>query len=155
MNVERVFSRNIVYVQRSALLEQAAKLMRDHHVGALLVTGNGPAGTPVGVITDRDLVIRALASGTGPRDCTVGEIMSRALASVPRSAQVFEALEIMRANGMRRLAVIDPDGSAVGIVSADDIAGALAAEFASFSGILASELGHEAARDGESGELTS
>jgi CBS domain-containing protein len=99
MNVERVFSRNIVRTQFSATLEQAAKLMRDHHVGALLVTEDTPQVRPVGVVTDRDLVIRALAEGAGARDRTIGEVMTRALATVSRSADVFEALEIMRANG--------------------------------------------------------
>jgi len=67
MNLERVFSRNIVYARSSATLEQAAKLMRDRHVGALLVTEDGSQGRPVGVVTDRDLVIRALADGAGSR----------------------------------------------------------------------------------------
>jgi CBS domain-containing protein len=155
MNLERVFSRNIVYARSSATLEQAAKLMRDRHVGALLVTEDGSQGRPVGVVTDRDLVIRALADGAGPRDRTIGEIMSRALATVSPSADVFEALEIMRANGMRRLVVTEPDGALAGIVSVDDIVGAIAAELASLRGILGSELRHEVAREGESGELTS
>lgn len=155
MKVDRVFSRNVVRVRASAMLEQAAKLMRDCHVGALLVTDNGSPGGPVGVITDRDLVVRAMADGASACDRTVGEVMSRALASVSRSADVFEALEIMRANGMRRLAVAEPDATVVGMVSVDDIVGSIAAELASLNGILASELQHEGFRQGDSGELTS
>lgn len=155
MNIERVFSRNTVRTRTSATLEQAAKLMRDRHVGALLVTEDAPQVRPVGVVTDRDLVIRALAEGAGACDRTIGEVMSRALATVSRSADVFEALEIMRANGMRRLAVTEPDGAVTGIVSFDDIVGAIAAELASLSGILGSDLPHEVGREGESGELTS
>lgn len=151
MNVERVFSRNPVRIVSSATLEQAAKLMRARHVGALVVVEDEPAQRPIGVVTDRDLVVRALAEGA--HDCTVGEIMSRALAAVPQSADIFEALERMRANGMRRLAVTGAAGTVVGIVSADDIVAAIAAELTSLSGILESELRHEAAREGESGEI--
>jgi signal-transduction protein with cAMP-binding, CBS, and nucleotidyltransferase domain len=155
MNVQRVFSRNVARIESSALLEHAARLMKDCHVGALLVTEQGFPDRPVGIVTDRDLVVRALAHGVTACDCTVGEVMSPALASVSRSADVFEALENMRANGIRRLAVTEPDGAVVGIVSVDDIVGAIAAELKSLNCILASELRHEVAREGESGELTS
>lgn len=152
MNVERVFSRNLVRIRPSATIEDAARLMKERHVGALLVMEEGPAQDAVGIVTDRDLVVRALAEGAYDR--TVGEIMSRALATVPRSADVFEALERMRGNGMRRLAVTEDGGAVVGIVSADDIVGAIAAELTSLNGILESELRHEAAREGESGEIS-
>lgn len=68
MKVERVFNRNIVHTTSSATLEQAARLMRDRHVGALLVTEDAAGKKPVGMVTDRDLVIRALAEGAGAQE---------------------------------------------------------------------------------------
>lgn len=151
MKVERVFNSNVVHVTASATLDQAARLMRDRHVGALVVTEDAAGRKPVGMVTDRDLVIRALAEGAGAADRTVAEVMSPALATIARSADLFEALERMRANGMRRLAVTDPNGTVCGIVSADDLVGAIAAELGSLGGLLRSELRHEAAREGDSG----
>ncbi|MEX0959272.1 MAG: CBS domain-containing protein [Burkholderiales bacterium] len=152
MKVERVFNQNIVHTTSSATLEQAARLMRDRHVGALLVTEDIAGKKPVGMVTDRDLVIRALAEGAGAQDRTIAEVMSAALATIPRSSNLFEALERMRANGMRRLAVTEPDGSVSGIVSADDLVGALAVQLSSLGGLLRSELLHEVAREGDSGQ---
>ena len=155
MKLERIFSRKIVHIPRSSTLEQAAKLMRDHHVGALLVIGEGPRGLPVGLVTDRDLVIRAMAEGEGPRDLTVAEAMSPALATVPRSADVYDVLEAMRINGVRRLVVVEPDGAPAGIVSVDDVMDAFAVELGKLGELLRSESQHEVGREGERGALGS
>jgi CBS domain-containing protein len=150
MNVDSLYSRNVVRAPASCTLWYAAALMRDRHVGALLVTGEAPHEDEVmGVITDRDLVVRAMAEDVRPGEATVAQFMTRALVMVPKSASVYEAMEIMRSSGVRRLGVTDANGEVVGVVSLDDIAEPLAAELASFAGVVRTERIRETLRSGE------
>ena len=140
MNIERICSRNIVYAARSCRLQEAADLMRRHQVGALLVTDDQPDDhRAIGIVTDRDLVRQAMAEGIGPRDATVGEVMTRGLVTIANTADTREAIEAMRENGVRRLAVTGADSGLVGIVSLDDIIDALAAELTGVAGVLRTE----------------
>lgn len=154
MSIERICSRNIISVPRSCSLEQAAVLMRKHHVGALLVTEDEPsANRAVGVVTDRDFVLHAMAEGIGPREANVGTVMTRGLATVPSAADIPEVMEAMRASGVRRLAVTGEGGTLVGIVSLDDIIDALGTDLASLAGIVRSEREREVAEPGRSSLL--
>lgn len=155
MKVERICSRGIVSVPRSASLGDAAELMKAHHVGALLVTDDGEgAGRAVGFVTDRDLVLYALAEGIGPTDACVEDVMTPAVATIAADAGLFEAAEAMRAGGVRRLAVSDAEGTLIGIVSMDDIVDAIAAELGSLAAALRSEREREQARPFESAQMT-
>jgi CBS domain-containing protein len=146
MIVKRIYSRDLVCAQRSFSLQQAAMLMREHHVGALLVTEDEPRENEfIGIVTDRDLVLQALAEGIGPREATVGDVMMPVIATVPENAEIFEALETMRDGGIRRLAVSTGEGVLVGIVSLDDILDALGAELTSLGGVIRSERKRESA----------
>lgn len=144
MNVESVFTPSIVCTRRSASVLEAARLMKRNHVGALLVNEDLPhSDRPVGVVTDRDLVIKALAEDRSPQQCTVGEVMTPSLVTVLRSDTLQHALGLMRNRGVRRLAVAEPGGKLAGMVSLDDIVDALAGELAALHGILSSELTRE------------
>jgi CBS domain-containing protein len=96
----------------------AARAMRDLDVGAVVVMEND---RPLGIVTDRDIVVRALAGGRGLDAATVGDICSRDLVTVPAGASVEDALGVMAARGVRRLPVTIARGSVVGIVSIDDL----------------------------------
>jgi CBS domain-containing protein len=98
----------------------AARAMRDLDVGAVVVMEND---MPMGIVTDHDIVVRALARGRGVDAATVGDICSRDLATVPAGASVEDALDVMAARGVRRLPVTIARGSVVGIVSIDDLVG--------------------------------
>lgn len=155
MNVDRICSRGIVSVRGEASLAEAAELMKAQHVGALLVTGDeADAGRALGIVTDRDLVLYALAEGIGPSDVCVADVMTPALATVPASAGLFEAAETMRAAGVRRLAVSDESGDLVGMVSMDDIVEAIAAELGSIALALRREREREQTRAYEAGQMT-
>jgi CBS domain-containing protein len=146
MKVKRISSRNIIRAPRSFTLEQAAVLMRQHHVGALLVTEDEPGESQaIGIVTDRDLVLQAIAEGIGPRELTLGDVMRPTIFSVSENADIFEALETMRGSGVRRLAVSAGEGVLVGIVSLDDIVDALGAEVTSLAGVIRSEHERECA----------
>lgn len=147
MRVEQVLTPDVVRVPRSATLVEAAALMRDRHVGAVLITEDEPyTGNFVGVLTDRDLVVQAIAEGISPRECTVGEIMTRTLATIGPQATLSEALEVMKSRGVRRLVVARDQGGPVGVISLDDIVDALGTELAGLSTILRSELQREIGR---------
>jgi len=106
-----------VGVYYSQTIGEAARIMRDTQVGAVLVVNDGALS---GVVTDRDLVIRGLAEGEGP-DSPVGPLCSGDLVGVAAEADVDQAEQLMREHAVRRLPVID-DGQVVGIVSIGDLA---------------------------------
>jgi len=145
MKVERVCTRNVVATARSATLEEAARTMRRFHVGSLVVLEPGNGQQVAGIVTDRDLVVRGLAEGADPRRTRVDKVMSPVVASVPEDAELQEAIERMRAAGVRRLLVTKATGEPAGIVSLDDAVDGLVAELASLAGLMKNELGREAA----------
>jgi len=148
MSIERIYTREIIGTQRSASLQEAAVLMRKHHIGTLVVTEDDPNNDQaVGIVTDRDLVIHAMAEGISAGEISVGEVMTPGLASVPLRADLHEALETMRAGGLRRLIVKGEDGGIAGILSLDDIVDALAADISSLAGVIRSEREREDAEN--------
>ena len=147
MRVEQVLTPTLVRTHRSTTLAEAAMLMRERHIGTLLVTEDEPqSDVYVGIVTDRDMVVRAVADGVAPKECTVGEIMTSGLATIAPHATLSDALEAMRSRGVRRLVVAHDDGRPVGLVSLDDIVDALGMELAGVSRILRSELQREIGR---------
>ncbi len=96
---------------------EAARVMRDWGVGAILVVSNGSL---YGLVTDRDLVVRAVAEERGA-DEPVGPLSSANLIGVDADADVHEAMRLMRQHGVRRLPVLE-DGQVAGIVSLGDLA---------------------------------
>jgi CBS domain-containing protein len=106
-----------VGVYYSQTIGEAARVMRDTQVGAVLVVDDGALS---GVVTDRDLVVRGLAEGEGP-DSPVGPLCSGDLIGVAADADVYLAEQLMREHAVRRLPVIG-DGQVVGIVSMGDLA---------------------------------
>lgn len=146
MRVERVFTRSVVGVPESCDLRDAAAMMHKYHVGSLLVTGDEPHEmTVVGFVTDRDIVVQAVAQDIAPREITVGDVMTPVVATIPYTADLHEALEMMRGAGIRRLVVTDEENRIAGFLSLDDIIDGLAAEFASVSALLKTERTREIA----------
>ena len=146
MTVENVFTPSLVKASRMATVQEAARLMRKHHVGALIVTDEGlDRDKPVGIVTDRDIVIKAVADGL-PHGTRLEEVMTQALATVLRSDTLEHALELMRTRGVRRLAVAEPGGELAGFLSFDDVVDRLAAEVAGVHGVLGNELSREIAQ---------
>lgn len=131
MNIGSLCKRDIVAIDQGTNLHQAAQLMREEHVGALVVTGNGAEGTRVlGVVTDRDLTIEVLARGRDSGRATVGALLSGRLATIPFDASLSDAVAAMDAAGVRRLLVTGPQQQLVGLVSLDDLIEAWASDMA-------------------------
>ncbi len=129
MKVREFCSRVVAVAIPSTDLREAARMMREHHVGSLIVIDQLTGATkPIGIITDRDIVVRAVAPGIDPQTLTVQDVMRPELSVLRDDAGVFEAAETMASNGARRLPVVTRDGDLIGIVSLDDVMRVLATE---------------------------
>lgn len=121
------FKRPLATASVEDTVEKAARTMRDRRVGCVLVLRQG---RPAGVVTDRDLVLRVVAEGRDPSQATLGEFVSYDPVTVCLHDGIDTAVERMRVHGIRRLPVVDDDGVAVGIVTADDLLVLLGSEMA-------------------------
>jgi CBS domain-containing protein len=142
MNVGTLCKRNAVTVRESDDLTAAAQLMREQHVGYLVVVEPDPtagAFRPVGVLTDRDIVIGVVAKQVDPRSLRVGDLMSRQPVVADENSSIDVALAEMRRIGVRRLPIVGRGGQLVGVVSLDDILDTLAGELAAVSGSIRNE----------------
>jgi len=105
--------------------------MRRYHIGAVVVVDAAEgAQSPVGIVTDRDIVVGVVAMNLDPRDLTAGDIMSDELVTVPEDYEVYEAMTRMREAGVRRMPVVNRNGALTGIVSLDDLLPLVAKELA-------------------------
>ena len=122
MPVGEICSRDVVVVQTNESVLEAAKLMRQHHVGdVVVVEERGGVRVPVGLLTDRDLVVEVMATDLDPSVITVGDIMERELVSVKDATGIFEAIQYMHSKSVRRLPITDENGGLLGILSLDDL----------------------------------
>ena len=122
MNAGELCNRDVVTTGRDTGIIEAARLMRDHHVGSLVVVESKEGRTePVGILTDRDIVIEVIAEEVGVGDVCVGDVMSFALLKVNEKETVFDTAQRMRARGVRRVPVIRDSGELAGILALDDI----------------------------------
>ena len=103
-------------------LSKAAQLMVECDCGEIPVVDDTSTKMPVGVVTDRDIVCRSIAKGLNPLEMQVSEVMSTPLISVRPSDSIEDCCYLMEQNQIRRVPVVDSDGSIVGIVSLADLA---------------------------------
>jgi predicted transcriptional regulator len=145
MKIDRIYTRNVVGTSRETSIAEAAAMMRKFHVGTLLVMGDAPEQeTVIGIVTDRDIVIQAVADALDPRKVSVGEVMTPVVASITEGADVLDALDRMRIEGVRRLLVRQANGAVAGILSADDVIDGLATDLASLARVMKSGMRREA-----------
>lgn len=119
VTVRDVMTTDLAYMSDTANLVQAAKLMRDRDIGDVLVVDS--EGMFEGIVTDRDIVVRALASGSDPKQTHLFNIVSEHCVTIGPDAPVSEAVRCMRDKALRRLPVTD-DGHPIGIVTIGDLA---------------------------------
>ncbi len=109
---------DLVCTTLDSSLVDAAKLMRDHHVGSVIVvTENSTQKIAVGILTDRDLALETIAQGVDPELLKVRDIMSRSLAHATEDDDLFSMIAKMKENGITRLPVISDSGELIGIVT--------------------------------------
>jgi len=139
-------TREVETVGVEATLSECAQKMRRTHVGCLIVVAPvGAALQPLGIVTDRDIVVEAVAPGLDPSTLTAGDVMSQPLAAGRLDDDLLDALACMRERGVRRLPVLDDDGMLYGLVSVHDVLAALAQQTEAVVGVLAAQRGKETA----------
>ena len=143
MSVGRICQRDVDVVRQDESVQAAAERMRQRTVGCLVVVEKGQ--TPIGMLTDRDLVLRVVAESRNSATTTVGEVMTKCPAVVHDETPIEMALGLMRRRGFRRLPVVDVNGTLAGLVTLDDILMLLAEEFVQIGDVLGGETPQAAA----------
>ena len=145
MAVGEICNREVVTANKTLSVADAAQLMRSHHVGDLVVSEERDGRMhPVGIVTDRDIVVEVVAAGVDPDTLKVGDIMGPGLATVRENEGLFEALRYMRDKGVRRMPVVDAAGGLVGILTLDDLLSLLAEEMTELAKLVSHERQREA-----------
>ena len=128
MKVGDSCTRDVVTCVANTSLAEVARRMRDRHVGAVVVLDDEQRRRPIGVVTDRDIVIEIVATGLDADTITAGDVMLDGLVTVDEDSGPLEAAQLMRSRGVRRLPVVDRSGALAGIITLDDLVHLLAGE---------------------------
>jgi predicted transcriptional regulator len=144
MQVGSICTRHIVTIDAQRPLTEAARRMRDQHVGTLVVTCSTSRGTEVcGIVTDRDLVIDALARDPLEMDIHVADLACTELAMIAESAELDDAIATMHESGVRRLLVSSNEDRLCGLLSIDDVIQAFAEQIGGLARVIRSGLERE------------
>lgn len=117
--VSDVMTKQVIYLPAETTLDEAARAMREADIGDLVVTDGA---TLAGMVTDRDIVVRAVADRKDPATTTIGSVASREIVMIEQNSSTSDAANLMRERGVRRILVCDADRQLVGIVSLGDLA---------------------------------
>jgi CBS domain-containing protein len=129
MKIGSICSRTVVIANKGSSVAEVAKLMRTHHVGCVVVVEEGVDGArPVGVITDRDLVVEVIAQDVPMNAVALVDVMSRDPIVAREEDDLWDTLRSMREKGIRRSPVVNAQGLLIGLVSVDDMLDLLAEE---------------------------
>lgn len=126
MKVKDIMTPDAATATPETSLEEIAKLLVDHDCGAIPIVKSDASQTPVGMVTDRDIVTRVVAAGKDPRDLTAVDCMSSPCVTVTPGERLDACCTTMEENLVRRLVVVDKDGDCCGVVSQADIARSIA-----------------------------
>jgi CBS domain-containing protein len=136
MTVGKICTKNLVTASRETTVTAAAKLMRQRHVGALIVVGKK---APAGIVTDRDIVISVVAPGLDPDVFTLGDMLLKEPVTCREDLSPTACLHEMRSKGIRRMPVMNKRGMLVGIITLDDILRILAGELTEVAKLIERE----------------
>jgi CBS domain-containing protein len=128
MSLRDIASQNVVTISADATIQEAAKKMRELHVGDVIaVRIQAGQARPVGILTDRDIVVSTTALGIAPDIMLVEDIMLPELITAHSNDSLYHVLNLMKEHGIKRIPLVDENGTLEGIVTADDIVSVLAA----------------------------
>lgn len=140
MAIGELCNREVVIAQRGTSVLEASRLMRQYHVGDLVVVDEKDGKrVPVGIVTDRDVVLEVVSMELDASVLTAGDIMGLELATIRENDGVFETIRYMRTKGVRRLPVVNSQGALIGIVTLDDLLELLAEEMNELSQLISRE----------------
>lgn len=144
MEIGSLCKRDVVTIHAAATPRDAAALMGEQHVGALLVTESDGSPEVIGIVTDRDLTLEVLGRAEPASPLHMRDLAKPAIAAIHRDADLHDALAQMESAGVRRLLVLDDGGGVLGLVSSDDMLGALADELESLASAMRRGIAREA-----------
>jgi len=137
MTVGEVCNRDVVVVDKAEPIVTAARLMREHHVGTVVVVeGDEGAWKPIGIVTDRDLVLEVLAEEMLLGKLRIGDLTGTELITLRENADLLDAIKLMRDRGVRRAPIVDERGLLVGILSVDDVIDVIAEQLSDIVGVM-------------------
>lgn len=138
MSVREYCNLNVICCEADTPVAEVAMLMRKHHVGDVVVVDHEGEGAriPIGIITDRDILIETIALDIEARLFTASDLMTSPVTTVQEDASVSEALGIMRGKRIRRLPVVTRAGTLFGMVTLDDFVNLLSAELSMIAGLM-------------------
>ena len=122
MNVKDIMTKDPACCTAETSLQEVAQIMVDHDCGCVPVVDSDESKIPVGMITDRDITTRIVAEGKNPLDLTAADAMTSTVVSVTPETSIEECCNVMESSQIRRVAVVDANGSCCGIVAQADIA---------------------------------
>lgn len=137
-------NREIIITGPDSTVTEAAKLMRNHHVGTLVVVEKtGGIVRPIGIVTDRDLVIEVMAQVADVASVTVEDMMSCDPVQIGEDETLLNIIEMMQRHGVRRILVVDEAGSLKGLMSADDVIELIAEAMGNLTKVIGREIFNE------------
>ncbi len=139
-----ICTRDVSFALRTTDLAMAARLMREHHAGALVVVDEKQGERVVeGVLTDRDIVVAVVAPGLDPAKLSVGDVMGAELVTAPEDESLIDLMRSMRDHGVRRIPVVGAHKELIGMVTMDDVLEVLSQELE----LLVATIGNEQRRE--------
>lgn len=129
MSVGEFCNREVVVAFTQTSLHELAQLMREHHVGCVvIVKRSADNNIPIGIITDRDIVLELIAPGIALDSITAGDLIGTELITTREIDGIWETLQRMRRHGVRRIPVVNDEDVLVGILTVDDVLESLVGE---------------------------
>jgi CBS domain-containing protein len=140
MPISEFCNPNVICAQRATTVVEAARLMRQHHVGDVVVVDHvGGRQLPVGIVTDRDIVVEVVAAGLDSTQLKLGDILTEPVATVSEDEGYAATIYQMVERGVRRMPVVGASGELIGIITFDDLLRQLATPLAELSELAGRE----------------
>ncbi len=136
MSLGNLCRREVVVVDQGTPIKEAVKFMEEKNIGSVIVVGGGK---PVGIVTDRDILLRVVNKGLDPEKSSVDDVMTKEIVTLKEGMGLFEALEQVKGKGIRRFPIVDARGNLKGIMTLDDIIYLLGKEMADVASIIERE----------------
>lgn len=147
MTIGEFCNREVVIAAQDSSIVEVAKRMRQYHVGdVVVVDSSGSENKPIGILTDRDIVLKIVAGEVDHNSVIAGDVMSRELLLGRAQDGIWVTLQRMRSHGVRRLPVVNDRGGLEGIVTVDDLLELLSEELLSLSRLVNREIEREKER---------
>ena len=144
MSVGEYCNRDVVVIEKTESVREAINLMRKNHVGDVVVVEmRENASIPLGILTDRDVVVEILAEDVDLDAVNVGDVMSYQLVTVNEDTKLLDAIKQMRIKGVRRLPVVNESGELQGILSTDDLLELVVEQLSDIVSLVSNEITNE------------